>query len=70
MAFMEEMESLEEFRWMMDGLFYTFPFSMQAKQRNSILVTPSQQRLHKSTVSAGTGPSETLVGTRLDSLAW
>ena len=62
MAFMEEMESLEEFRWMKDRLFYTFPFSMKAKQRNSILVTPSQQRLHKSTVPAETGLSKTLLG--------
>jgi len=59
---MEEMESVEELRWMKDGLVYTFPFSMQAKQRNPILVTPSQQRLHKSTVSAETGLSETLLG--------
>ena len=32
-AFMKEMESVEELRWMKDGLFYTFTFSMQAKQR-------------------------------------
>ena len=52
---------------MEDGLYYMFPFSMQAKQSNYILVTPSQQRLHKSTVSAETGPSKTLVGSWISS---
>ena len=56
-VFLDDRESVEKLGEMKGGLVDTCPFSVQAKQRNPTLVPSSQQRLHKSTVSAETGLS-------------
>ena len=60
-AIKEDRESLEKLERTKDGLVYTFLF-LHAKDSEITLVLPSQQKLHKSTVSAESWLSETLLG--------
>ena len=67
-SYLEEKESVEKLGRDKDGIIYTFFFLhasnvyKQCLQRSPTLVPPSQQRLHKSTVSAETGLSAALLG--------
>ena len=57
-AYLEEREGVEKLERMKNGLVDTFPL-LQASQN---LISLQQQRLHKSSVSAVSGLSETLLG--------
>ena len=60
-AFKEERESVKKLEKTKDGLIETFLFLPDNNSEN-ILVLPSQQKLHKYTMSAKSCLSETLLG--------
>ena len=61
--FLEEMECEENLGEMKGGPILNFSFLRSRNAEKPHTKTLSQQRLHKSTVSAETVPSETLLGT-------